>query len=1003
MQTPLVRFLALTVALSLALSMAQSFPALNGIVATDSSLVDVAAINEAAQPLQAEGADILILFIESQVGSSLTEAETYLDSALEFYGFRDAATGGYDPDLVSLFIGTAPLANDNDQRPLYIVYGKDRASALEANVGGEPFVDYVQGSVMVPRLVEGDFTGAITAALGEVEARLGSNSPQATPDATASQTSPTAVPVETIPSTQETAAPSRLNRTVWLLAALFGALFLIYLTRRVGKPATSGVDARLKVVKGKLSERLIDLAGSEARPGHDPYLPADPNTQTDMVLLTGLLQDERPDELEDLHDEYRAATERLEKTANAFEDLRAEEERLNRRSPDLEPYIERYETLLADLDPVTAFTERLAGQWQALQSLVADLPQRLKRLRATLTGAKTSVPLTFLGKVVNLDGLFSELESRYESALKNLDGRSLRSLRQVEELEADLEKLTDATGRLTGLERKVDAFTEQLDSWREQGTPPDFGQKNLDEVREQAAIALRLLEEGDFKVVDAQLDEAEERLTAAQEGAEQHMTLFETNSERIADLEQVGEEAKLHIERAALTFDLVDDFAPANWRDIRGNGTEAQKAADAAFDYWQQAQQVNSLEHPSGVSQAAQALDAAEAELRRVHTLTEAIETRLETLRAAQETAQQQLDAVAREVDTHQETLRQPEVERDVSRAPGEKLDEAEQIITEVRSLLAEDRPDWLTALAKIQEADRLADLALAGINEEREAMAQRRRMLASEKTEAESSIKRIVQYVRTHKPDLHAENLARVQQAVDTYRHAQEVEANAKSLSGEALATTLKEATIVFDEAQRLADDSFDLLEADFQRAESLRQETAEAVARTRASFDNLERFVRSSGLSASMHASLNTLAHDLPSYDASSSPEELQASLNKANALEEDIERLHTEARRHAQALQSAQRQERMRQLETARRRRAAQDARQRSTWGSWPETPVPTRVPRRSQSSVRSAPRPMPRASSAPPLKLPKRSSRSARQGGSKSGGGWGGGGRKSGRGW
>lgn len=982
------RFLYLLVALSLSLVFAQPFPTLNGVVATDSDLLDTAAIGRAAQALQAEGAEVLVLFVESPVGSSLSEAESYLERALQFYGLSD---NGYAPTLVALFVGLTPLPESGDQRPLYIVYGDNYVERLEAPRGGSTVVEDLQSAVMIPRLLEGDYTGAITMALSELTDELSAA-------LTSTQLAPESVPVESEPRSLEPAP--RLNRGVWLLTALFGVLFFIYLTRRVSRPRPGGADARLQTLKSKLSERIIDLAGSEARPGHDPFLPADPNAQTDMVLLTGLLQDERPDELAALQAEYREASEQLEEASKAFGALRAEEERLSRRSPELESFVARYEALLEDLQGVTVFTERLAGQWQALQTLTANLPQRLKKLRAALTGARTGVRDRLLGQTASFTDLFENLEARLEAAVSSYqEDHWLRALREVEELEADLTALTNATARLARLEGVLGSFTERLDTWQNEGAPPDFAKRSVQEVKASADVALKLLEQGDLKVVDAQLDEVEERLTAARDDAENRLSLLKDNARRLAELEEIGEETKLHIERAALSFDLVDDFAPANWRDIRGNGTEAQKAADAAFRFWQQAQQLNSLERNASVTQAAQTLDAAEAELRRAYTLTEAVETRLENLRVAQETAQQQLDELAQEIASQQEALRQPELQRDVGGAPRKTLQKAETLLGEVRTLLNEAQPDWLSALAKIQEADGLAELALKTVKEESAAMTQRRRILASEKVEAESSVKRAVQFVRSHKADMNVASLDKVQRAVDTYRHAQELEANAQSSSGDALATTLKEATIVYDEAQRLGDNAFALLETDFKDAETLRQQTAEAVAQTRADFKNLERFVRSSGLTTRLIASLRALETELPRFDPSQSPERLREILAQATTLEAEIERLHNDARRHAQAVQSAQRQERLRQLERARRQRAAEDARQRSTWGAWPDAGPPVVTLPRRDSSVRNAPRPMPRASSAPPIKLPTRSSST----GGRSGGGWGGGGRKSGGGW
>ena len=63
----------------------------------------------------------------------------------------------------------------------------------------------------------------------------------------------------------------------------------------------------------------------------------------------------------------------------------------------------------------------------------------------------------------------------------------------------------------------------------------------------------------------------------------------------LADLQSAGEQVKAYIQQGAQTFDQVDQYAESSWHDIKGNGTEAQKAADRAHALWQQATALNAL------------------------------------------------------------------------------------------------------------------------------------------------------------------------------------------------------------------------------------------------------------------------------------------------------------------------------------------------------------------------------------------------------------------------
>ena len=119
------------------------------------------------------------------------------------------------------------------------------------------------------------------------------------------------------------------------------------------------------------------------------------------------------------------------------------------------------------------------------------------------------------------------------------------------------------------------------------------------------------------------------------------VALHASNETALAGLQRAGEQAKQYIEQGAQAFDKVDEYAEASWDDIRGNGTEAQKAADHAQELWTEATSLNALtpDGPQDFEKASQLIAQANASLEDVRRLLNAILERLKNLEESKRTA----------------------------------------------------------------------------------------------------------------------------------------------------------------------------------------------------------------------------------------------------------------------------------------------------------------------------------------------------------------------------
>ncbi|MEZ4632033.1 MAG: hypothetical protein R2880_15205 [Deinococcales bacterium] len=729
-------FLLLGLALSGYAQMSSPFPRLNGVVATDGSRLDAAAINRSAEALTEQGIKTLVLFMDGPIGESLDESEVYFQKALQNYGL--ASSGGINDDVLGILVGTRQLSQSENTRPIFIYYGTKLDELMEKRLGSVNFADSLRNN-MVNDLQEGNFTKAITNALDSTNRGLKGGA-------------------------------TSLPWTWWLLGGtgVVGGAYALSRRKKSSEvapkgralgpntganaaSASEGLAADINQIKMELSNLLIDLESQgEQAMGQDHYLPSDYRQHKDLVLMEKLTAQDRPEFWQRLRADYDEERLRLEHSGQIF-------------------------IRLADKDPLSesevAELKRALDQAQSARDFSAGLEQKVSELQREITN--------------------------FSSGLKEVE-QNLRNL------EVDYE-------RLEGIAHKEDIF------------------RPLNQQLDYVATAVK--EDKPMKAIDL-LYKTREDINGLRQKLEQRAELRRTGPTRLEALEQAGEKAKALITRGVAAFDKVDDYAPSNWADIRGNGSEAQHAAERAFELWQEAE---AFQRQDEVILAASYMDEAFAELKRVDDLIAAIETRLENLDRAKHSAQSQLAQLRAEIG-EQERFSQA-VDDEENRIAFAK---ARELLISADRLMAEEAKDWLSIMRLIQEADELGDKAYAKSKELAERLSQQQRRTDSEKQETLAEFDKLRRYLQVH-PELQQLSEANLRPFERILAELESLERRPNQ--GETLVNQLGDAAKGYDDLEKQLENLFSQLEGRFKAIESLRKQIWEDLKQTEKRLDELLR----------------------------------------------------------------------------------------------------------------------------------------------------------------
>lgn len=365
-----------------------------------------------------------------------------------------------------------------------------------------------------------------------------------------------------------------------------------------------------------------------------------------------------------------------------------------------------------------------------------------------------------------------------------------------------------------------------------QGFRLDASRQALAEADQALAEAAAALQRGEPDAATSHFDMAQARLEAAIAQGSGAPALFEANARRIAELEQRGLRAAERIAEGRRVFDIVDEFAESAWSDIRGNGSEAQAAADRAHEHWQRARAANSMEAQQFLF-AQEQLDAADQELAFVDRLIDAIIERLKALEEARDAARALLAEAERSIAAGEEFVRAHDP--DVSKVPEEQLREAAAQLAIAQAEARREKPDWLRLAEAATTADRLADEALAQARSEAETMQKLRQQADRLQPIITGEVNKIAKFVNVHDADITPASIAAVKKLLQRFEQARALDARARQAEEEERRAVLEQLNAVYQELQRESQTVYQAVYGDVQRLEKLRSDLNRTLAEAR------------------------------------------------------------------------------------------------------------------------------------------------------------------------
>jgi hypothetical protein len=496
------------------------------------------------------------------------------------------------------------------------------------------------------------------------------------------------------------------------------------------------------------------------------------------------------------------------------------------------------------------------------------------------------------------------LVAQAEGLIAEHNAREASSVAQA--ASATIAAILAALGRYAALQTGLSEGRGDAERLVPLGYETEDTHEALDQLEGQLGELAATFQGGEPAQLERQLNEAEATLERAITYGRRLPEIRSANDERLAQTERAGQDVAALIAEGRRTFDIVDEFAPSTWSDIRGNGSEAQASADRAHALWQRAARRNTMEAQEFV--AAQAdLDAADAEIARARQLIAGITTRLQDLERARDIARQEIAAAESDIGLGWQYVRANDA--DVGQDAERLLAQAEAALTQARGEIEQPKPDWLQVVKLAQQANATADEALVDARDEVETMNKLRDEVERARQVATAEVQKVVSFAGTHPADMRAGARSAIDQLQGQVQQAfaalKRVEATAEEQRRVALQETLERYRTLEDSAEQ----AYRLAHADFERAEDFRRRAAGAVqpavdALARAERD-LERYGRVIGRRAKARqlirhaeellASIGTIADEDDLRRATRIAEEARAAASESERL---IER---EWRRH------------------------------------------------------------------------------------------------------
>ncbi|MEO7910868.1 MAG: chromosome partitioning protein ParA, partial [Roseiflexaceae bacterium] len=418
-----------------------------------------------------------------------------------------------------------------------------------------------------------------------------------------------------------------------------------------------------------------------------------------------------------------------------------------------------------------------------------------------------------------------ELVARADSLLA--EHRAADAITAAGAASATIDQLNDTLASYSDIQEGISAGRAGTEKATHQGYRVEAGLAALDRAEgllREAATAL----EQDVAKARALLEQAE---AARAEGVARGggmPALRKANDAHLALVEQAGQLLAEAITAGHNAFGLVDEFAENTWSDIRGNGSEAETAADHAHELWTRATQRNTMEQQDFLG-AQQDLDEADKQIAFAHTLVDSILQRLKDLEAARDTARQDITSAQADIDQGWSYVHSNDP--DIGKLPEQALVQAEALIKQANTELAKQRPDWLAIVKQAREANRLADQSLVNARSEVEVMNKLREQATHAQQLATAEVQKIVQFTAVHGDDIPASSEKKLTRLQSDVQRAYQVLKAAEQVEEQTRADDLREAITRYTELQTNADTLYDEIYDAFQRIEQIRQRVSAAM----------------------------------------------------------------------------------------------------------------------------------------------------------------------------
>jgi len=810
---------------------AQSYPPLNGVVADNTGSLNAAQINDAAQALQTLGVKPLAVFSSSMFGASTIDE--FANNAAANYGFT-GSNGALDPNLFAIVVTTNP-------RQLELLWCDNLNAVMADPPAGQGAGTKIRTQFVQPQLAAGNYTEAYTSGFQQAATEISQFRIPLTPTP-----APTAAP----PVVTNIDTSGIGNALLWIAGIVVIGIGLLVLVPLAYRAFRRSQDAAAR--KRALQEQFTQARATAADMITNLDFPADPNEQIQYRFLKLALENERPDQLSDLTKQYNQMYGRVT-------DALARYNSLNGNKPsteeELSAAIAGYQAVQSEINEASGFLGYLADLSKQVEAQTAGAPGEIDQAKKALAAATGSIERLAAAAPdlyhPQADTTLKEASDTLATAQASLQAQPPMPLRAYDMASAastQAGNIAAAADALAATYAALSALRGKLSALQKQGYKlPGPAGADADIVK-LLSDAARSLEKDQLDKSGDSLKQAAGRIDQAGKDADAAVALYASNAAALAHLQSAGEQVKGYIDQGAKAFDQVDEYAESSWQDIRGNGSEAQKAAAQAHDLWQQATALNALtpDSPQDFQQAAGLISQANSQLQSARKLIDAIIDRLKNLQESQRTAQAELTTAAKDIKSGQDFVAQ--YDRDITPHPADLLKSAAATLAEAQSAAAQTKPDWIDVVAKARSANDLANQALSEARSQHQALEARRLKLNTLLQQAQASMSRAANFASVHRSDVSQDVLGAIDAAGKQLQQGQTIAAGLEGgkLEDAALAAAYDNAANVLALGQMSADQAYNIALSQFNALENLRGNLDNAMRNANARLDEAEIFIR-------------------------------------------------------------------------------------------------------------------------------------------------------------